>query len=85
MSEPGGELELLAMKSLGMDEEEFAELLTLSREEQSRVIAEKLGEASEEVQTGEPFLIQCYRKMSAADRQVVERVAAALANLDDAG
>jgi len=83
MTQSDGDLEQLARDVLGMNDAEFKEFLTLPKEEQSRVISQAMGEeVDENYLPGEQLLIDCYRRMSAADRQTLERVAAALANSD---
>ena len=86
MTQSDGELEQLARDVLGMNDAEFKEFLALPKEEQTRVISQMMGEeVDDEDLPGEQFLIDCYRRMSDADRQVVERVAAALAGPADEG
>jgi hypothetical protein len=79
-------LEQLARDVLGMNDAEFKEFLALPKEEQTRVISQMMGEeVDDEDLPGEQFLIGCYRRMNGTDRQVLERVAAALAGPADEG
>jgi hypothetical protein len=81
MTQSDGELEQLARDVLGMNDAEFKEFLALPKEEQTRVISQALGEGEDEgYLPGEQFLVDCYRRMNGADRQILERVAAALAD-----
>lgn len=81
MTQPDSDLEQMARDVLGMDDDEFKEFLTLPKEEQTRVISQALGEEDDDGDLpGEQFLVDCYRRMNAADRQILERVAAALAD-----
>jgi len=80
MTQSDGELEQLARDVLGMNDAEFKEFLALPKEEQTRVISQAMGEEIDaNYLPGEQSLIACYRRMSDADRKVVERVAVALA------
>ena len=85
MAEADEELEQLAMKILEMEEEEFKEFLVLPKEDQMKIVAEALGQETEKDQDDEQFLIQCYQRLSEADRQILKRVAAALAGMSGEG